>query len=37
MFPAEMSTWPLKSYLDPMFNIKQLIKMHKGGHFVALE
>ena len=37
MFPAEMSTWPPKSYLDRMFNIKQLTKMPKGGHFAALE
>ena len=37
MFPAEMSTWPPKSYLDRMFNVKQLTKMAKGGHFAALE
>ena len=37
MFPAEMSTWPPRSYLDRMFNIKQLTKMSKGGHFAALE
>ena len=37
MFPAEMSAWPPKSYLDRMFNIKQLTKMKKGGHFAALE
>ena len=37
MFPAEMSTWPPKSYLDRMFNVKQLTKMSKGGHFAAME
>ena len=37
MFPAEMSTWPPRSYLDRMFNVKQLTKMPKGGHFAALE
>ena len=37
MFPAEMSTWPPRSYLDRMFNIKQLTEMSKGGHFAALE
>ncbi len=37
IFPAEMSTWPPKSYLDRMFNIKQLTKMSKGGHFAAME
>jgi pimeloyl-ACP methyl ester carboxylesterase len=37
MFPAEMSAWPPKSYLDRMFNIKQITQMAKGGHFAALE
>ena len=37
MFPAEMSTWPPRSYLDRMFNIKQITEMSKGGHFAALE
>ena len=37
MFPAEMSAWPPRSYLDRMFNIKQLTTMTKGGHFAALE
>ena len=37
MFPAEMSEWPPKSYLDRIFNIKQLTKMPKGGHFAAME
>ena len=37
MFPAEMSTWPPRSYLDRMFNVQQLTKMPKGGHFAALE
>ena len=37
MFPAEMSEWPPKSYLDRIFNINQLTKMPKGGHFAAME
>jgi pimeloyl-ACP methyl ester carboxylesterase len=37
MFPAEMSTWPPRSYLDRMFNVQQVTKMSKGGHFAALE
>ena len=37
MFPAEMSTWPPRSYLDRMFNIKQVTEMPSGGHFAALE
>ena len=37
MFPAEMSAWPPRTYLDRMFNIKQITQMTKGGHFAALE
>jgi len=37
IFPAEMSPWPPKSYLDRMFNITRYTKMEKGGHFAALE
>ena len=32
-----MSTWPPRSYIDRIFNVKQLTKMPKGGHFAALE
>jgi len=37
LFPAEMSAWPPRSYVDRMFNIKRWTKMSKGGHFAALE
>ena len=37
VFPAEMSPWPPRSYLDRMFNIKRYTEMKKGGHFAALE
>ena len=37
MFPAEMSSWPPKSYLDRIFDITRSTKMLKGGHFAALE
>ena len=37
VFPAEMSTWPPRSYMDRIFNIKQITTMTKGGHFAALE
>jgi len=36
-FPAEMSKWPPRSYVDRLFNIKRWTKMSKGGHFAALE
>ena len=37
LFPAEMSRWPPRSYVERIFNIKQWTKMKKGGHFAALE
>jgi len=37
IFPAEMSPWPPRSYLDRMFNVKQITEMPKGGHFASLE
>ena len=37
MFPKEMSTWPPKSYIEKIFNIKQITEMKEGGHFPALE
>ena len=37
VFPAEMSEWPPRSYVDRIFNITQWTEMSKGGHFAALE
>ena len=37
IFPAEMSEWPPRSYVDRIFNIKQWTEMPAGGHFAALE
>ncbi|MDC6469773.1 epoxide hydrolase family protein [Candidatus Pelagibacter sp. Uisw_099_02] len=37
IFPAEMSEWPPKSYVDRIFNITQWTVMPRGGHFAALE
>ena len=37
LFPKEMSTWPPRSYVDRMFNIKRWNNMPEGGHFAALE
>jgi microsomal epoxide hydrolase len=37
IFPAEMSEWPPKSYVDRIFNITQWTVMPSGGHFAALE
>jgi len=37
MFPKEMSQWPPQSYIERIFNVKQINKMKEGGHFPALE
>ena len=37
IFPKEMSEWPPKSYIERIFNIKQISIMKEGGHFPALE
>ena len=37
VFPAEMSEWPPRSYVERIFNITQWTKMQSGGHFAALE
>ena len=37
VFPAEMSEWPPRTYVDRLFNIKRWTKMNKGGHFAAME
>ena len=37
IFPAEMSEWPPKSYVERIFNIQQWTEMPAGGHFAALE
>ena len=37
VFPKEMSEWPPKSYIERIFNVKQMNKMNAGGHFAALE
>ena len=37
VFPAEMSEWPPRSYVDRIFNITQWTEMPCGGHFAAME
>jgi len=37
IFPAEMSEWPPKSYVNRIFNITQWTEMPSGGHFAAME
>ena len=37
VYPAEMSEWPPKSYVNRIFNVCYWSKKKKGGHFAALE
>jgi len=37
VFPAEMSEWPPRSYVNRIFNITQWTEMPRGGHFAAME
>jgi len=37
IFPAEMSEWPPRTYVDRIFNITQWTEMPRGGHFAAME
>jgi microsomal epoxide hydrolase len=37
IFPAEMSEWAPRSYVERIFNIKQWTEMPSGGHFASME
>jgi pimeloyl-ACP methyl ester carboxylesterase len=37
IFPAEMSEWPPRSYVERIFNLQQWTELKAGGHFAALE
>lgn len=37
LFPAEMMSWPPRSYFDRMYNITRWTIMPKGGHFACME
>jgi len=37
LFPAELLSWPPRSYVERIYNIKQWTEMPRGGHFAALE
>ena len=37
VFPAEMSEWPPRTYVERIFNVRQWTKMKSGGHFAAME
>ena len=37
LFPAELLSWPPRSYAEPVYNITRWTEMPRGGHFAALE
>ena len=37
LFPAEMPSWPPRSYVDRVYNVRQWTEMPSGGHFAAME
>ena len=37
LFPAELLTWPPRSYVERIYNVQQWTKMPRGGHFAAME
>ena len=37
LFPAEMLSWPPRSYVERIYNIARWTEMPRGGHFAALE
>ena len=37
VFPAELLTWPPRSYADRIYNVTQWTEMPHGGHFAAME
>ena len=36
IFPAEMSEWPPRSYVERIFNIKQWSEMPSGGSLCSI-
>lgn len=37
LFPAEMLSWPPRSYAERLYNITRWTEMPRGGHFPAME
>ena len=37
LFPAEMLSWPPRSYVERLYNVQRWTEMPRGGHFAALE
>jgi microsomal epoxide hydrolase len=37
LFPAEMLSWPPRSYVERVYNVTRWTEMPRGGHFAAME
>lgn len=37
LFPAELLSWPPRSYVERLYNVTQWTEMPSGGHFAAME
>jgi pimeloyl-ACP methyl ester carboxylesterase len=37
LFPAELLSWPPRSYVERVYNVTRWTEMPRGGHFAALE
>lgn len=37
LFPAELLSWPPRTYVEKLYNVKQWTEMPRGGHFAAME
>ena len=37
LFPAELLSWPPKSYVERVYNVTRWTEMPRGGHFAAME
>ena len=37
VFPAEMLSWPPRSYVERVYNVTHWTEMPRGGHFAAME
>ena len=37
LFPAELPSWPPRSYVEQVYNVTLWTGMPRGGHFAAME
>ena len=37
LFPAELPSWPPRSYVEQVYNVTPWTGMPRGGHFAVME